>query len=260
MPFTLAHPAVVVPIYRMASSLSLPALVIGSLSPDVAYFIPMGFNRLDTHSALAILWFCLPVSLLIYVLFYIILAPVLVELGPKVIRERLATNYIFGNLPVVPWQIVAISSTIGAVTHILWDSFTHANGALVQVLTPLQTALISVGGYTLTVYKILQHGSSLIGMGVLLFWIVQWLKRPGGFMLFPQRLPPWYRIGFAFILFVLPLCWGLLLSLRHHIGNGWLQHFQQFLGHFVVDMGGAFIVCWLSIGIIYRIYISRMKS
>ena len=32
MPFTLAHPAAVIPIYRLATSLSLPALVIGSLS------------------------------------------------------------------------------------------------------------------------------------------------------------------------------------------------------------------------------------
>jgi len=43
MPFTLCHPALVMPLHRCARRwTSLSALVIGSMAPDFVYFLPLG--------------------------------------------------------------------------------------------------------------------------------------------------------------------------------------------------------------------------
>src|SRR6267142_2803077 len=71
MPFTLAHPAVVLPLRRFSPRvLSFPALVVGSITPDVGYC----FGRLNveefSHSFVGSLAFCLPVGLLMVAIFY----------------------------------------------------------------------------------------------------------------------------------------------------------------------------------------------
>jgi len=267
MPLTLAHPAAVIPVYRMAKSLSLPALVIGSVSPDLPYFLPlasfpmasflMGSNGLDTHNVFAILWFCLPASLIIYIVYFSILAPVLVELLPRVFRYRLDISHVAGRLPMVPWRIVIVSSAIGAVTHILWDAMTHANGALVHVLPPLQMPLVTVGGYTLYTFKLLQHGSTVLGMGLLMYWII---RRSSKTESITQRLSGTHRGVIAVILMGSPLGLGLISGLSHCNSDTWLQQLQQFLGSFVVTAGGAAIMCWMFVGMAYRVYLGRIPS
>ena len=70
MPWTLAHPAAVLPFRRFsgAGRLSFGALVIGSMSPDFVYYI----GRFDlgnfTHSPLGVLVTCLPAGLLVLAL------------------------------------------------------------------------------------------------------------------------------------------------------------------------------------------------
>ena len=51
---------------------------------------------------------------------------------------------------------------IGAFSHILWDSFTHETGHFVSVFPYLSTNIL-LFEQQIPVYKILQHGSTLIG-------------------------------------------------------------------------------------------------
>ena len=257
MPFTLAHPAAVIPIYRLAKSLSLPALVIGSLSPDLPYFIPINFNGLSSHSAFAILWFCLPVSLLMYAVYFLLLVPVLAEILPTVIGCRLALTHNSGRLPDVPRYIVVVSVIIGAVTHILWDSFTHARGIFVQALPPLQTTLVTVGGYSLHTYKLLQHGSTIAGLGLLIYWATKRSPQNDAIGASPRQLPSSYRAGVVMMLTTLPLTVGLASGLNGN-GGAWLQQLQEFLRSVVVATGGAVIAFWVIAGIVYRLYGSRI--
>src|ERR1041385_4038963 len=64
MPFTLAHPAAVLPLKRFCPRfLSFPGLVIGSLVPDFGY--AFGQMKLDelSHRFVGSLAFCLPFGL-----------------------------------------------------------------------------------------------------------------------------------------------------------------------------------------------------
>ena len=52
MPFTLAHPAAVIPLCGILRRASVPsALIIGSMAPDLVYFVPLGSTGLQ-----AIVW------------------------------------------------------------------------------------------------------------------------------------------------------------------------------------------------------------
>ena len=64
MRLTIAHAAAVLPL-RQFGKLRLPlvALMIGSMSPDYAYFLPGDLDRVDTHSFAGLFYFCWPVSL-----------------------------------------------------------------------------------------------------------------------------------------------------------------------------------------------------
>src|SRR5882672_6336607 len=70
MPFTLAHPAAVLPLRRWPR-LDFVALVIGSMTPDFGYYLLLPDMRLETHSFAGSLETCLPVGLLLVLLFHI---------------------------------------------------------------------------------------------------------------------------------------------------------------------------------------------
>ena len=51
MPFTLSHPAAVLPLRTRAPALPFTALVIGSMTPDAEYYLPFEpFPRRLTHA------------------------------------------------------------------------------------------------------------------------------------------------------------------------------------------------------------------
>ena len=68
MPFTVSHAAAVLPLKN--SRLPLAALMVGSMSPDFAYFLPAALSaRTASHSLPGIFLFCLPAGLCIWQLF-----------------------------------------------------------------------------------------------------------------------------------------------------------------------------------------------
>jgi hypothetical protein len=50
---------------------SLSALAIGSIAPDLAFIVPIGFSRDQTHGLAALFWFCLPAGVLVYLVFQV---------------------------------------------------------------------------------------------------------------------------------------------------------------------------------------------
>jgi len=64
MPFTISHAAAVLPFARpLARWRLLSAAIIGSMVPDFAWVTPWHPPRVDTHSALGLLTYCLPVGM-----------------------------------------------------------------------------------------------------------------------------------------------------------------------------------------------------
>jgi hypothetical protein len=173
MPFTFAHPAAVLPLRKYLGRFGvLSALVIGSMSPDFVYFAPVGIHGSASHSIPGLFWFCIPIGLLIYLAFHRWLKQPLVSLLPHSVQRPIAPTSVCGlfqNLPAV-----FASLLIGALTHVAWDSFTHAKSPW-QILRPiLDQELFAIGSYQVFVFRVLQHSSTLLGTVLLAWWARQW--------------------------------------------------------------------------------------
>src|SRR5579885_2837977 len=89
MPWTLVHPAAVLPLRRLgARRLPFAALIFGSLSPDIGYYFSAFDLARFAHTARGLLMLSLPSGLALYVLFAA-LRPRLVRLLPTPHRQAL---------------------------------------------------------------------------------------------------------------------------------------------------------------------------
>lgn len=175
MPFTLCHPAIVLPLHARARRLtSLPALVIGSMAPDFVYFLPLAANGGFTHSLRGILLYCLPAGLLVYVIYHALLREAFIDWAPAAISRRMPAGVSWMTRDVRTVGLVLGSLLIGAATHIAWDAFTHANTVVVRHVDMLRWP-ITIGGYGVPLFKLLQHLSSLAGLIVILAYARHWL-------------------------------------------------------------------------------------
>lgn len=177
MPFTLAHPAAVIPIFHgIRRHVVLSALVIGSLIPDVWNLAPDTLARTATHSMVGVLWPCLPLGLAAYAFFHLALKRPAAALLPAHVQRRLAPMLARPGLPPASfWKVVA-SLLLGAATHVAWDSFTHAGGRLVEALPFLQQTWFRVGRVPFPAYRVIQHASTLLGLVAVWLWVRRSLR------------------------------------------------------------------------------------
>lgn len=163
MPFTFAHPAIVLPL-RHSRYFHFPALVAGSMAPDFEYFFRMQAFSTYSHTLLGIFVFDLPLVMALCLLFrHVVEAPLFTCL-PRGGQMRLQKREAYPSKhPLwISWLIFVYSALLGIVSHLLWDSFTH-QGAWAVTSFPILQSVIGAGGVTFPVYKWLQHGSTLIG-------------------------------------------------------------------------------------------------
>ena len=165
MPFTFSHPAIVLPFLRVSPRwFSATGLVVGSLTPDFEYFLRMHIHGEYGHTLPGIVFFCLPIGLLLAFAFHNLVRDTLFENLPRFLRSRLIPftafdwNQHFRNR----WYVVIASILLGAASHIFWDAFTHAGGYFVTAI-PALNASIQLGPIQVAAYKFLQHLSTLIG-------------------------------------------------------------------------------------------------
>lgn len=170
MPFTLSHPAAAVPFIRFG--LPLSALVVGSMAPDFLYLTPFSTSNQYGHTGQGLFLFCIPAGLAVLWLFHKVLKLPLLSLLPARHQARLVSEakpFSFGRfLPVL------LALLLGSVTHIVWDSLTHAGGWTVQHVPLLRLSLLQTSHGTLYLFKVLQHGSSLAGAALLIIWYRGW--------------------------------------------------------------------------------------
>jgi len=174
MPYPFAHPAAVIPLARPLGRFAVPsALAIGSIAPDLWYFVPF-LGREETHTLAALGWFCLPAGLILYTLFHRILKQPLIAL----ISPRLGA-FTPAAVPEVPLRAVMVSLLAGALTHLAWDALTHSYDDALQH------------------HNWLQHASTALGTLVLGWW--SWRK----LRLVPAAAGPLSPLARACILFAL---------------------------------------------------------
>lgn len=175
MPFTFSHPAAVLPATLLPKrAYSLTGLMIGSMVPDFEYFIRMKGLSIYSHEWLGILWFDLPLALLLSFIYHSIVRDPLIANLPTVFRSRLKrfTKFDWALYVKHNWFIVIPSILVGTATHIIWDGFTHENGYFVKILPFLQHNFFILGHW-IPLYNLGQHFSTLIGGLAVLYFILQ---------------------------------------------------------------------------------------
>lgn len=171
MPFTFAHPAIVMPLTKLPVKwFSLTGLIVVSIVPDFEYFLRMRVKSIYSHTIGGIFWFDLPIAIIISFLFHLIVRDSLFKSLPIFLRKRLIIFTKFNWLAyfVVNWPVILISILIGTFSHILWDSFTHDNGYIVDRIALLKNE-ISFYNIHIPLFKVFQHLSTILG-GLYIFY------------------------------------------------------------------------------------------
>lgn len=167
MPFTPTHILAVIPIALCVRTLSISGLAIGSLIPDFPLFFPV-VSYSYTHSLAGLFMFCIPAGLCVYWMYQLSIKRLLVDISPNWYRIRLSRykqNVTPRTLPA--FILLCVSVFVGAATHVFWDTFTHSGSWGTQYFSSLlqQSNLF---GSELPWYKLIQYGSTLIGLPLLL--------------------------------------------------------------------------------------------
>jgi len=165
VPFTVSHVAAVLPMVGRSDRLPAAALVIGSMTPDYPWFLTGGRSSGLSHSPFGIVTVDLAVGLLAVVAWRLLVQAPLRDLVPRSLGERLprSPGVVGADLP---W--LALGVVVGSVTHVVWDSFTHAGRWGVDRVPWLHTEHLGLPGYTWA-----QFASGAIGLVVLAVWGVR---------------------------------------------------------------------------------------
>src|SRR5882724_4866195 len=179
MPFTISHVAAVVPFSRpLARWRLLSATIIGSMVPDFGFLMPWRPARIETHSAIALLTFCLPVGLATFWIFQRMIKTAVMEVLPDHTYSRwrpLAAPADLWSLR--QWVLAACGIVAGAITHLVWDAFTHEGARGVRMIPALDDPIVDIAGHRLVGARLWQDLSSLVGLAIVLGVIIYGLRR-----------------------------------------------------------------------------------
>lgn len=229
MPWTFAHPAAILPLLRHPR-LSPAGLVIGSIAPDLGYYL--GLFRLATwaHEGWGVLLICVPTGWAVHALWRRAWRP-LADVLPSRLRAPWLAH---PPRPVGAWALGA-SLALGAATHALWDAFTHAGGFFVRHVQALQAPLAA----GLSGAQVMQQVSTALGASALA--VVLWRQgRAAGTAAPPaagEDARRWRDLA-VLVMLALVVAWGF-------VGAPWRAHF-----HFVlvatdgVVLGALALAAW----------------
>ena len=125
----------------------------------------------QTHSLMGAFTICLPLGLLLFLLFEIVMRRPLVGLSPAWFQQRLeARPQIPREARIAPHLVfttkAAAAVVIGALTHQIWDAFTH-QGGWGTALIPSLNSVYSILDFSVPGYKLFQYGSTFVGLPLL---------------------------------------------------------------------------------------------
>jgi hypothetical protein len=171
MPFTLAHPAAVLPLRGLRHLRTAP-LIVGALIPDLPYFVPAGLGRHlpETHSFAGSLTTDLLLGYAGLVAMFVLRAPLTALLSGR--ARWLCLNALAPLRCWREWAFAPLAIIAGVWTHLLWDSFTHNDGWMVHRVEAL-SAPVTIGPYTEQLCHVLQYVSSVLGLAVMAVWYVR---------------------------------------------------------------------------------------
>jgi hypothetical protein len=228
MPFTAAHPAIILPLTKTAR-LSVTALVVGSMVPDFEFFFQMREVENIGHHWHGILLFDVPVALLLSYLFHNLLRNFFIAHLPAAVKHRFAfaTSFNWHTYVSNNKVTVLLSLLTGIASHMLLDAFTHYDGFFVIHFPALAA---SSNWFEVPVYTVLQILFSIIGLVAIVFYVYR-IPRKNICNHIPTHTIYWpLHIGLiGFILLIRVVAWpeyntfgGLAIGFMGSVTYGWV--------------------------------------
>jgi len=220
MPFTISHTAVVLPFSRLLARWHLlSATVIGAMVPDFRVFFS-GVPRVDTHSAVGLATFCLPVGLITYWVFERLIKTPVVEVLPEGPYARWLPHAAEGDIRSLrQWLLAAFGIVAGALSHLVWDGFTHEGGRGVRMFPVLDDSLIDIGRRHVPGIYVMQDLGSLLGLAAVLGMVCYALRR-GSQRPVPNRpVPHTERVEWTLTYIVAAISFGTAFYLWPRLGQ-----------------------------------------
>src|SRR5215467_1244595 len=176
MPFTLSHAAAALPFRKLRPI--WPALVMGTFAPDLQQFFMLTDEDRSGHRFPDLLLFTLPVALATLWLFEWIVKGPVIELLPSGLQRRLQDR--LEPLAFKGWRqfgFIVLWICIGITTHVVWDQFTHSYAWLPSQWTWLKRSVPVPFLHPMTLAKVLQHTSTVLGLAIVFGWLLAWYRR-----------------------------------------------------------------------------------
>lgn len=162
---TLAHPMAVLPL--RGRGLPTTALVIGSMVPDVPVFVRWYDGYRLSHSAIGIFSLDLFLAAAVTVVWFLAVRDAVVDMAPAAVRRRLPAR---ARPSAHDWLVTPLAAAVGAATHVVWDSFTHADR-----WGPRHIKWLATDHHGLLGLKWAQYGSGVVGLAVVTVVAVRFL-------------------------------------------------------------------------------------
>jgi len=225
VPFTVSHAVAALPFLR--TPLPVAALVIGTMAPDLPYFLPLGVPRDFSHSLLGVVTIDLAVGIVALLAWVFLLRAPVLDYAPAWLRERMPAR----ERATVPWVLLAL--VVGALTHLAIDTLTH-EGSLDAVFPVFA---LEIGPWSVSNY--VHFVVSVIGAVILAVWVRRWVARTARSVVSrslvsnAERLRVWVMLGSGFLL----LFFG-----------SWIYQLE-WVGTTVFDMNALFVAFAIAVGV-----------
>jgi Domain of unknown function (DUF4184) len=175
MPFTLSHPALVLPLNLLPKKwVSITGLIIGSLAPDLQSYTTPSAAKTHTHTWWGIFWFCIPAAILLSFIYHLFVREMLITHLPRFLQIKFIRykDLNWAGLFRRNWPVILLSIVIGAASHLFWDSFSHYDGYFIRT-NPAFQGNMDVFGKSTEIPFVIQYVNSIIGLLVVVFAILQ---------------------------------------------------------------------------------------
>lgn len=243
MPFTPAHPAIVLPLLK-CRHLSATGLIVGSVSPDFEYFLKASVSGVHEHTLLGIFYFDLPVSVMVALVFHWLIKESFIQNLPQYFQIRLLALCSLNFKQYISMHYLGFISSVllGTASHIFWDSFTHNGRYFVKAIPLLTSTHIELNGAKYPLWYALQHASTAVGLTIILIYFLR-AEPTSEYGFHKPKLGYWLALVILTVgLFYLRFS---LFTIRYDIGN------------VVVTLMSALMVSFCLLGLYFKL---RLKN
>ncbi|EFM13151.1 hypothetical protein PaecuDRAFT_0662 [Paenibacillus curdlanolyticus YK9] len=168
MPFTMSHPAFAVPLRRLMPNLSVAGLVLGSMSPDLEYFVNMEARGTIGHQFIGFMLIGLPLCIALFFSYERVVRPMLSAFVPRLFHIKQFVRECYGQgypLSLGGWLHFTAAAFIGYLTHMFMDAWTHGSGVFVEHLPGLTASTLGM-----PLFQLLQFAFSALGAFCIAWW------------------------------------------------------------------------------------------